>query len=407
MPERHPSTRVLYVENNTDGTIGGSHHCLLQLVANLDRARFEPTVVFYDDHVLVDRFRAVADTVVEPKDQPVLWGTSGPLRHPAAVLRRAVNLGRVSGKVARQVRLLRSRGIRLLHLNNSITRQHDWMVAARLAGVPCIVHERGLPRYTAVDRAFGRRLDLIIPMSQWIARAMVDQGVSDANIRVMYDGIDPDRMAAGASAAQVRAAWNVAADQPVFGMVGNVREWKGQETVVRALSTVVRAHPTAVCFFVGATSPQDHDYKARLDALIAEAGLTTNVRFTGYQSDVPGFVDLMQFVIHASIQPEPFGMVVLEAMARGKPVIGSRAGGVVEMVVDGETGLTFAPGDAGELATMIGRLLADEAACRRMGERGLARVRSHFSLQRYVDQVQDAYDAVLQRRPVGGTACAA
>lgn len=409
---RQRPVRVLYCENNTDGTIGGSHHCLLQLVSNLDRERFEPVVIFYDDHALVDRFRSVAETIVEAKDRPVLWGASMPpgswRNVPVGMTRRAVNLGRLLKKIGRQVAFLRQRQIDLLHLNNSITRQHDWMMAALLTGVPCIVHERGLPAYGAVDRTLGRRLSLIIPVSQWVARAMIAQGVDPANVRVLYDGVDPDRLLARIPQADLGDTWGVAPDQPVFGMVGNIREWKGQETAVRALVDVVRAYPTAVCFFVGATAPEDAAYMARLQRIVADAGIQQNVRFTGYQTDVPSFMEMMRFVIHASIEPEPFGMVVLEAMARQKAVIGSRAGGVVEMVVDGETGFTFRPGDAEELAGLIRRLLDDEETTRQMGQRGSVRVRQHFSLTRYMNQIHDTYEAIMDgRSPVGDAPCVA
>jgi glycosyltransferase involved in cell wall biosynthesis len=183
-------------------------------------------------------------------------------------------------------------------------------------------------------------------------------------------------------------------------MVGNIREWKGQETVVRALIHVVKVRPDLVFFFVGAATPGDRAYKDKLDQLIREAGIEGNVRFTGYQQQVPNFVKMMDFVIHASIQPEPFGMVVLEAMAQHKPVIGSRAGGVIEMVVEGETGYTFPPGDSNMLAARMLELLKDPALCRRMGERGYRRLTSTFTMSTYMNQIHAYYAAILDNAPV-------
>ena len=139
--------RVLYCESNTDGTVGGSHYCLLHLVRHLDRSRFTPTVLFFDDHAIVNKFREVAETLVHQKDTPARWGSgrSGLLALPAVLARRAVNFIKLVRKIAGNVAFIRERQIDLLHLNNSISRHHDWMVAALLAGIPCIVHERGLP----------------------------------------------------------------------------------------------------------------------------------------------------------------------------------------------------------------------------------------------------------------------
>lgn len=394
--------RVLYCESNTDGTVGGSHFCLLTLVRHLDRARFRPTVLFYDEHVLVPKFREVAETIVHDQDTPVRWGSgrSGPLALPATLARRAVNLVKHRLKIRRHVAFLRQHRIQLLHLNNSITRHHDWMAAARRHGIPCIVHERGLPSYGRADIAAGRGVAAIIPVSRWAGRAMVAQGVDDANIRVMYDGLDPAGFVPTRSAEELRREFNVAPGRPVVGIVGNIRHWKGQEVVVRALGEVVTTHPDVVCFFVGATTAGDAPYKAAIDRFVADAGLGDNVRFTGYQSDVASFVGMMRVLIHASVDPEPFGMVILEGMALRKPIIGSRAGGPVEMVVEGNTGYTFPLGDATTLAAHLTSLLNDPATAERMGQRGYDRVVTEFGVERYMRGIHALYDAVLAGRPL-------
>jgi glycosyltransferase involved in cell wall biosynthesis len=394
--------KVLYCESNVDGTIGGSHYCLLYLVENLDRRQFEPTVLFYQEHALMDRFQAAGETIVLRRGDMVQWGAGGGiLGLPAAMARRVVNFGRYLRLIGRHVTFLRERGIDLVHLNNSITRHHDWMIASFIVGVPCVTHERGLnPQYGFFDRLFARRLALIIPMSQWIQDHMTARGVSRENMRVMYDGVDPEGLKVSTPPDVLRAQWNVRPDQPVVGIVGNIRTWKGQETVLRAMTKVVQRYPDAVCFLVGAAGVGDKPYEEALHVLVAQAGIEANVRFAGYQRDVPSYVNMMDFVIHASIEPEPFGMVVLEAMAQRKAVVGSRAGGVVEMVVEGETGYTFPPADADTLAARMLELLDEPARCRRMGERGYERLTQSFTLTRYMHDVHAAYRAILAKRPV-------
>lgn len=394
--QRRPA-RVLYCESSADGTIGGSHYCLLYLLEHLDRGEFEPLTVFYEEHALIERFRRVSTTIVHPQDMPTRWGANGVL----ATARRTINLGKFLRTVAGHVRFLRHHEIALIHLNNSITRHQDWMLAAQMARVPCIVHERGLSDvYTARDRAYARRVALIIPMSAWIRDHMVARGVPGDNIRVMYDGLDPDRLHVTVSPEDVRQAWDIPPGARVIGIVGNIRPWKGQETVVRAVVELTTRWPTLVCLFVGATTPADEGYKARLDALISEHGIGSNVRFTGYQRDVANLINIMECVVHASILPEPFGMVVLEAMARRKAVIGSGAGGPTESVVEGRTGFTYAPGDSSALAARIAELLADPARCRSMGEAGYQRLLEAFTMQQYMRNIHEAYRAVLASRPL-------
>ena len=387
--------RVLYCESSADGTVGGSHSCLLYLVEHLDRTKFEPLVVFYEEHALIARFRAAAETILHRRDAPVHWpGVKG-------VAGRAVNFAKFLGGVASHVAFFRRHRIDLLHLNNSITRHQDWMLAARLSGVPCIVHERGLSeQYAARDYGHARRVSLIIPVSAWIRDQMIDRGFSGENIRVMYDGLDPSLVKVNVPAETLRQTWNVPVGARVVGIVGNVRPWKGQETVVRGFIEVARRFPDVVCFFVGATTPADESYLAGLKALVADAGIEKQVRFTGYQKEVASFINMMEFQIHASIAPEPFGMVVLEGMAQRKAVIGSRAGGPVEMIVEGETGFTFPPGDASHLAARMIDLLSDPDRCSRMGEAGYQRLLAEFTVARYMENIHGTYRAVLGGRPV-------
>ena len=398
--------KVLYCESNVDGTIGGSHYCLLWLVENLDRTKFTPLVVFYEEHALVPRFRQTAETLVLPQGNPVSWGegTSGLLGLPLRVARRTVNLAKFVRRVLGYVSFLKQHEIVLVHQNNSVKRHHDWMLAAQIAGVPCIVHERGINEYFSwLDRTLGRRAAMIIPMSKSITGFMVQGGVAPDNIRVLYDGLDPKRVKPARTPEVLRKEYGLRPDQPVIGIVGNVRVWKGQETVVRALIEVARVHPDVVCFFVGASTPGDKPYQDKLTGLIAEAGISANVRFTGYQSDPASFVNMMSIVMHASIAPEPFGMVVLEAMAQRKPIIGSRAGGVVEMVVEGETGYTFPPGDHMELAARLIELLGDPNRAARMGEAGYQRLLDSFSIEQYMSGIHSVYHSILDRRPLPTT----
>jgi glycosyltransferase involved in cell wall biosynthesis len=389
---------VLYCESSADGTIGGSHYCLLHLVEHLDRSQFEPVVVFYESHALLSRFKTVADTIVHRRDEPVQWANAS---SPVGLAGRGINFLKFLKTTAGHIAFLRRHRIGLVHLNNSITRHQDWMLAALVAGVPCVVHERGLNAvYTSRDRAYARRIALIIPMSAWIRDHMVALGVPGDNIRVMYDGLDPDLMKVTTPPEALRQAWSVTPDQRVVGIVGNVREWKGQETVVLAVIEVVRRFPSLVCFVVGATTPADEAYLARLRRLVADAGIERNIRFTGFQKDVPSFMNMMEFLIHASVAPEPFGMVVLEGMAQRKAVIGSRAGGPVEMIVEGETGFTFPPGDAHALAQRMHELLEDPGRTRRMGLAGYERLLREFTMSRYMQNIHAAYWAVLANRPV-------
>jgi glycosyltransferase involved in cell wall biosynthesis len=407
--------RVLYCESNMDGTIGGSHYCLLYLLEELDKTRFEPTVVFFESHPLISRFEQSAETVVIVRDEPHVFAA---LRSPFAktypllvlplrLVQRAVNFFGFVRLVRQYCAFLKDRQIDIVHLNNSIIRHHDWMLAARLTGRPCISHERGINRwYSAATKWWSRRLAAVVPMSKSIRDYMLAGGVDGHNMLVLYDGIDPNNMRITRTPDEVRQVYGLKPGQPVIGIVGNVRHWKGQEVVVRAVGILARKYPDLVCLIVGAVARNDEAYEAGLRKLCAELGIEKNVVFAGYQKHPSELVSVMDAVVHASVEPEPFGMVVLEAMGMRKPMVGSRAGGVPEMVIHGVTGFTYTPGDHAALAGHLDELLADPARAKAMGEAGYARLVSDFTVQKYADQVEALYRDVLDGKPPRDVAAA-
>lgn len=401
------ATRVLYCENNVDGTIGGSYYSLLYLVKGLDRQRYSPLVVFYTDHALLLTFReAGIDTRVWRKVTSFTFGADprwsrGLLRlvRPLALtLQKALNfmLGFLLPAMARAL-FLRWNGVKIVHLNNSILYNHDWMLAAKLARARCVSHERGInQKYPRSARFFGRRLDAVICISEAVKRHLVQSGVDFGNLLLIHNGLDPSWVNPEAErVAELRKRYGIAEGHPVIGIVGNIKEWKGQETVIRATGIVKARYQDIKCLVIGGSSELDRYYESFLHGLVAEMKLTEQVVFTGFQRHVAEYLSLFDILIHASIAPEPFGRVVLEGMALKKPVIGSRAGAIPEIIEEGVTGMTYPPGDADRLAMEILELLENRDRASQMGLNGYARLVEHFSLSKNIEATQNLYKRIL------------
>jgi glycosyltransferase involved in cell wall biosynthesis len=121
---------------------------------------------------------------------------------------------------------------------------------------------------------------------------------------------------------------------------------------------------------VGGAHFSEPNYPNELKALARSLGIEAVVEFAGHQEDVPQWMGAMDVVVHASTSPEPLGMVILEAMAMGKPVIASDAGGPREVIRHGDNGLLTPPGDARALAEAVLEVLRDENLRKHLGERG-------------------------------------
>jgi glycosyltransferase involved in cell wall biosynthesis len=392
--------RILYVEGNYDGTVGGSYYSLLFLLEHLDRARFDSLLILRRDTLLMPRFKAAAGEVRIIGRTPIQM----PFRRVPLVgqlfkaVQSAANLGRFGATIVRLSRVINQEGAQLVHLNNSVTSNHDWMLAAMLAGVPCISHERGLnDHYSATARWCAPRLARIICISQAVFDKLVERGVARDNLVMIHNGLDPERVVPGRSAEEVRRSFGIGENRRIIGMLGNIRAWKGQDVLVRALPAIVARVPNLTCLFVGEATPRDRDYESSLRQFIVDNGLESNVVFTGFCQNVADALNVMELAVHASVLPEPFGRVLLEAMALRKPVVGSRSGAVTEIVKEGETGLTFAPGHSAELAAHVIDLLEHPERATAFGEAGYRRLVDHFHIAANVTKTMTVYSEILQR----------
>lgn len=403
---RGSPVNILYCEGNTDGTVGGSYFSLLYLVAGLDKDKYRPLVVFHDEHAILHRYHAAGiATLIVPSYVPVVLpllskgNVAGSVLNPLIrSLQKTFNLASgLLGQAVRYARLIKHHRIEIVHLNNSVIRNNDWMLGAMLAGVPCITHERGINRhYSPLSRLLSRRLRAIVCISGAVRQTLERHAIGKGNLVTIYNGIDPDSVTVDESRQQLLERYGIPEGARIIGVVGNIKHWKGQETLVRALPAILRRIPNVVCLLVGAASPSDRAYQEGLIVLARELGVYANLRFTGYTDKVANHMNVMEVVVHTSVEPEPFGRVLIEAMALGKPLVAARGGAVTEIVEEHVTGLTFPPGDADALAEAVARLLEETGLAEVMGARGRARLVEHFDIRSNVRMTEALYDDVLR-----------
>ncbi len=207
-------------------------------------------------------------------------------------------------------------------------------------------------------------------------------------VRVIPLGIDPAPFVRAADSNRQASR----SDTRELLFVGRLRYYKGLAYLISALPQIHDAHLTIV-----GTGPMEGD----LRELAAELEVEGRVTFAGdvSENDLPAYyANGDMFVLPASERSEAFGLVQLEAMAAGKPVVSTRLGTGVEWVnQDGVTGLTVPPRDSAALAGAINSLLADPGRRERMGQAARARVVSEFTLQKMVDRVMKVYGECLQK----------
>ena len=395
-PSEH-SVRVLCVEVNEDGTVGGSRQALYDLVKGLDRRRFEPVVLFYQDNPFSDRLRELGVEVHTLEDVREL---ELEVRRTGKPVAKALDI--VFGAVRRRMRLLRLHSIGLVHLNNSPALGYDdWLPAARLVGVPCVVSVMSVAPDSLgkVSRMLMPRFDAVLPVSRYIRDDWAAVGVPQDRMHVVHHGVDVEtfrsRITRGPES--VREELGVPEECVLAVMVANVRWWKGQHVVLEALVHLdAQARGRIRVAFAGEAGGLDQKYVDRLQELVREHGLERTVMFLGARRDVPDLLNAADIAIHASVRPEPGGIAVLEAMTVGVPVVAADVGGHAE-VMTAESGFTFDTSKPETLAGYLTVLIEDESLRARMGAKGKERM-EEFTIERNVRETERVYDSVLSGR---------
>jgi glycosyltransferase involved in cell wall biosynthesis len=221
--------------------------------------------------------------------------------------------------------------------------------------------------------------------------------VNGYKVTVVHNGFSLDEFAVPKPelARQFRERFHLG-NEPVVGCVGRIKlVRKGQEVLVQAAALLQRRGLQARYLFVGAPFPGNESHLADLQKLIQENGLEDHVVFTGELPDPrPAYAAMDVFVL-PSAQPEPFGGVVMEAMAMGVPVIATNIGGSTDQVAEGVTGFLVPPSDPGALANRIERLLRDAVLRSQLGEAGPRRIAEQFSLEQMVRRIERIYEQAL------------
>lgn len=398
---------VLYLDNTA--TFGGAINSLLYLLRALDKSRFTPILVTAQSEEFLRRnFHFLEWRSVKIKlswvDNRIYKKITGLKTFSSGLPRNLVNRVRflywllfiTLPEALRYWQIGRKHKVRLVHLNNIMGSQLAGILAAKLLNVPCIGHLRDFEQVDRVTKFYARLVDCHIAISGAIKDNLLNLDVPSQKIVVVYDAIDLQDFDDTLSCDQLRRELNLDGVDNIFGIFGRIVPWKGIMEFVQSAALVIRSVPNTVALIVGDCSDGDAEYLSGVENLIAEQGLNGKIILTGYRTDVPALMKLMDVVVHASSKPEPFGMVLIEAMAMQKPVVATKMGGPLDIMLDGQTGFLVASDDPREMADAVKRLLVDKKLASNMGRKGKSRVVDMFTKERYARQVESVYFKLLQ-----------
>jgi len=388
--------RVLYLDHTAKP--GGAEITLVRLLKPMDREQVTPLALLAENGPLVNLLEG-ADVQVRvlPLCEDVRDVRKDSLSMKAMLQpKQLMHMVSYAQQIAR---FARRNNVQIIH-SNSLKAHIYGSLAGKMARIPVLWHVRDFidtsylpaPAVKGVRWMADTMPSYIVAVSQSVLQQLHLKDATKAE--VLYDGLGEEEMALFEPPDVASSTRNGAVR---IGMVGRIGQWKGQHVFLDAAAKVLSHGHKAKFVIIGAPLFGEDDYLRELHAQVERLGIGDHVKFAGFVQNIPEVLKLLDVVVHASISSEPFGMVIVEGMAAGKPVIASYGGGVPEIIVDGESGLLFPMGDADALAQKIETLLNDPRCAQQIGRAGFHRVRQHFTAARAARQIEDVYARMLAK----------
>jgi glycosyltransferase involved in cell wall biosynthesis len=395
--------RILFIEQNQDGTVGGSHYCLLYITQLIDKTKYEPLVMFYQENPLVQDFRnSGAEVIIQGKPRGKYlfsrFKKLGPLYFILKLIEKFYNItNKHIIPTIRFIAFLRKEKVDIVHLNNSVEFGFEWLIASKILGKPCLTFQRGYhDRLSMVNKFFGNRFDGIYCVSDVIRHNLLDNGIDPAKCFTLYDGIDPEKLIKKIkrSPLLVREEFHMSSTDLVIGMIGNFVPWKGQAILVRAMGLLSEKYPNLKCLLIGSSGTESkyNEYLHEIMDIVEEHKLHDKIIITGYRTDIADLLNTIDIQVHSPTSPDPFPHVILEGMTLGKAIVASNIGGAIESLEDGKSGFLVPPKNPSVLAESISKLISNAELRKTLGQNAMKRVQDKFHIKLNISNIQSIYD---------------
>lgn len=377
--------RILLVNNSAD--MYGASRSLLRLAGKLKDKGHEPVVLLPAEGPLGNQLQARG---IRTQIFPSLRVITRPILSSWRIIPW---LAGMLPSTLRLARLVRRGNFEVIHTNTGVVVTSG--LAAKIARCAHVWHVRDwFQEFGPLWKPYARYILWTSNRIFCVSRPIAGQFPSSDKIEVLNNGFDLAEFPeiSDSERADARTKWSIAPDALVVGTVGRIKfVRKGQEFLLQATALLEQRGIKTVCLLAGGGAPGAEDHVGQMKRLADR--LSVKAVFAGELNDARPAYAAMDIFVLPSAQPEPFGGVVMEAMALGLPVVGTAIGGTTEQILDNETGLLVPAADPKALAEAMAKLAGKEVR-ERMGGAGRGRVASRFSLDTMVSHVLATYEGI-------------
>ncbi len=354
---------ILYL-SHCGSSIGGGEQQLAYLVTNINQEVYQPLVVCPDDGVFAEYLKAA--------DIPTVILALPPWRKAKSLIARYSAAKKLAA-------LVETHNAKLIHTSDSWFNPYLWCLRKQ-SKIPVISHVRTLLSPSQVRKYKFDRMDRIIAISQESTTPLVQAGIDPEKIDIILNCVDLSTFQPTAVKAN--------SEEYVVGIVGRIEPFKRQKSFVKIAAKVAVQTDKVRFHIVGGAldTPAHRAYNREVHQLVTKYQLHGTVHFTGHRTDMPTAMQELDLLVTLSA-----GSVIAEAMAAGKPVIGTPIGSAPEMVVDGVTGYIIPPESTEEIANKIIEFAKNPTQSTSMGQQARRHAEETFGIETHVQKVQDIY----------------
>jgi glycosyltransferase involved in cell wall biosynthesis len=284
--------------------------------------------------------------------------------------------------------------IDIIHLNNWPLLNDGALFAAKQLNIPVVMHIRGFEYNSKLISWLTNKSDHVIAISDYIRDQILELGINENRITVIPNAVDVEEFSTKANGNQFKKLIGLPTDEIIVGMAGCLVSWKGHKFFIEACAEIFK-NSSVHGMVIGGTPDGDPSFESNLRSYADKLGILDRIHFVGHQRDIASAMDACDILVHASTQPEPFGRVIIEAMALGKPVVATYPGGPSEIINNGKDGILIPPADSKAMASAINKLISDVEYRFKIGWLAKKKVTEKYDVRSYTEKIFSIYQKVL------------
>ncbi len=404
--KKNKKKHILFLETGKpvgNKGVGGSLISLQNIVEGIDKKLYRIYILLYHNFDIINEYKKNDCKIILTQRSGVMSETKAQENFIIFFLRKCnfrlkqillyqkfiknITFIRKVKKIRNIISIIKKHKIDIIHCNNGLGFVSEGIIAAIFTGKACVVHQRNFEyKLPFMTKYFGKKVNKFIAISSAIKQNLIDEGkISNEKIEIIHNWINSKKIVASKDKKDKR--FNIL-------WIGRLIHWKGAHILIPLAELLCKYFDDFCIDIFGSYYSGSKDYFLKMKNDVKNYDLSKKINFMGYQNNKNIYSKTYDLFMHTSLEPEPFGRVIIEAMMNGIPVIATKKGGVLDIINDGENGFLYDPDNLQDLTKKIILIRNNFKVKQKFINNGYSTVETKFSEKGKVDKIMNIYDAI-------------